>query len=227
MGNARYICLEGTEGVGKTTQCNKLVYDLMVRGYKVLQTKEPGSPHSPLTMVLRTIMLDKQYDQELTTEARELVSQAIRSIHLRKVIYPNLNNYDFIIQDRGMLSGLAYGVACGNNKAWIEDLLQNVVDPLKETSIYNLYDNVVYLQGNVDKGLAMAQSSKQEFKTGDAIEAKGVDFMRTVANNMQNYSKDFNGVRYINVDGKSIEDVSKDIMEALELTGNKNGKEKS
>lgn len=226
MKNARYICVEGTEGVGKTTQCNLLAQNLMAAGYRVLLTKEPGSVYSPLTMILRTIMLDKQYDGELTQTARELVSQAIRSIHLEKVIYPNLNNYDFIIQDRGMLSGLAYGVGCGNDKQWIEDLMQQVIDPLKETGVYDLYSDVIYLQGNVAKGLATAQNAKQEFKAGDAIEAKGVGFMHNVSDYMGLYSKDFRGVKYINVDGKGIEQVSKEILEALEIMGGTDGRTK-
>ncbi len=218
MGKARYICFEGTEGVGKTTQCNLLAETLKAQGYKVLLTKEPGTSHAPLTMVLRGIMLDRQYEEQLTIPARELISQAIRSIHLEKVVIPNKEQYDFIIQDRGMLSGLAYGVSCGNDQDFITDLMREVTpngDPFK------LYDDVLYLKGNVAKGLATAQSSKQEFKAGDAIEAKGVGFMETVASNMQRYSQWFVGVKYINVDGKSIEEVSKEIMGTLDLTRNK------
>lgn len=232
MGKARYICFEGVEGVGKTTQCNLLAQNLMAAGYKVLLTKEPGSVYAPLTMLLRQIMLDKQYDTELTVPARELISQAIRSIHLEKVIFPNMNQYDFIIQDRGMLSGLSYGTTCGNDRKFIDYLMTEVTSsPLKEVGVkyisgrqycdpYNLYTDVIYLQGDIAKGLALAQNSKQEFKAGDAMEAKGVTFMQTAAHNMQTYSKDFFGVKYINVDNKTIEEVSKEIMEALELTRN-------
>lgn len=218
MGKARYICFEGTEGVGKTTQCNLLAHTLMAQGYKVLLTKEPGSPYAPLTMVLRGIMLDKQYDEQLTIPARELISQAIRSIHLEKVVIPNNDEYDFIIQDRGMLSGLAYGVSCGNTESFIKGLMESVT-PGSEP--FQLYDDVVYLQGNVAASLDKAKNAKQEFKAGDAIEAKGVGFMENVSNNMKHYSKKFMGVKYINVDGKSIEEVSREIMEALDLTRNK------
>lgn len=217
MKKARFICFEGTEGVGKTTQTNLIAQRLTNNGHKVLLTKEPGTPLAPLTMVLRGVMLDSQYDNELTVSARELVSQAIRSIHLEKVIYPNLYKYDYIIQDRGMLSGLAYGVACGNSKKWIEDLLQHVITPKFEKTIYNLYDNVIYLQGNVSTGLNKAKSAKQEFTSGDSIEAKGLKFMLNTASNMTKFATDFNGIKYINVDGKSIDTVSNDIFEALDL----------
>src|SRR5665213_3054416 len=115
MKKARYICLEGTEGVGKTTQTQRLVDALRERGYRVLQTKEPGTNHVPLTMQLRGIMLDNQYDAILTKPAREFISQAIRSVHLERLIIPSLYEYDFIIQDRGILSGYAYGAGCGND----------------------------------------------------------------------------------------------------------------
>lgn len=215
MKKARYICFEGTEGVGKTTQTNLLAQQLIAQGYKVLLTKEPGTVHSPLTMVLRTVMLDQQYSEEITATAREYVSQAIRSIHLEKVVYPSLDKYDFIIQDRGMLSGLAYGVACGGfNVRGIEQMMNTVA---VDRNPYALYDSVIYLTGNVAKGLATAKSAKQEFKAGDAIEAKGIGFMNEVASNMSEYSKWFNGVIRIDVDNKSIQQVSKEILNALDI----------
>lgn len=213
MTKARYIVVEGVEGVGKSTQCHLIAEHLTDLGYKVLLTKEPGTPLSPLSMILRAIMLDKQYDSELTQVSREYVSQAIRSIHLENIIYPALNTYDFIIQDRGMLSGLAYGVGCGNSEDWIESLMNTVVG--KGYNPYKLYDDIVYLHGNVEKGLEKAKNSKQEFATGDAIEAKGSDFMKQVSNNMNRYSEWFNGVKYIEVDNKDIQQVLNEILDVL------------
>jgi dTMP kinase len=215
MKNTRYVVFEGTEGVGKTTQTNLLVKYLTDSGFKVLNTKEPGSPFSPLTMVMRGIMLDKQYDEQLTQNAREYVSQAIRSIHLEKIIYPAMGKYDFIIQDRGMLSGLAYGTACGNKTEWIESMMRNVVG--LNVNPYNLYSDIVYMRGNVDNALQKAKSSKQEFAAGDAIEAKGNNFMKQVSDNMNNYSKWFNGVKYIEVDNKNINQVFDEILRSLDI----------
>src|ERR1017187_8360897 len=129
---ARYIVFEGTEGVGKSTQTQKLVDYLRAKGYKVLQTKEPGTSHAPLTMLLRSIMLDKQYDEQLTAPARELISQAIRSIHMDKVVVPALLTHDFIVQDRGVLSGLAYGTACGNELDRIISLSEYITENPRE-----------------------------------------------------------------------------------------------
>lgn len=226
MKKARYICLEGTEGVGKTTQTQKLYDYLRARGYAVLLTKEPGTPHSPLTMVLRGIMLDKQYDEEMTRPAREFVSQAIRSIHLEKIIVPALSKYDFIIQDRGILSGYAYGTGCGNQFGFLQQLSSEVVDSAGEVAkLYNqdlsfsatqIYDSVVYLRGDSKKGLARAKTAKQEYAAGDAMEAKGDGFMTQVSKNMDFMSEGFNTVR-IDTDGKSIEEVHEEILAGLQL----------
>lgn len=227
MKRARYICLEGTEGVGKTTQTQLLVDILKSRGFSVLQTKEPGTPLVPLTMVLRGIMLDNQYDAQMTRPAREFISQAIRSIHLEQLIVPNLDKYDFIIQDRGILSGYAYGTGCGNQYGFLQQLSNEVVDSAdNNTNIFppsapKIYDSVIYLKGDSKKGLAKAKQAKQEFAAGDAMESRGNSFIEQVSFNMDFMSESFNTVK-IDVDDKSIEEVHIEIMTSLGL-GNNNG----
>lgn len=222
MKKAKYICFEGTEGVGKTTQTQKLVDYLRSRGYSVLQTKEPGTPLEPLTMVLRGIMLDNQYDKVLTKPAREFISQAIRSIHLERVIVPALKEYDFIVQDRGILSGYAYGKGCGNSwKDLYSMACQNVDSADEGHDVFSLrpeliYDKVIYLRGNALSGLAKAKSAKQEFETGDAMESRGNDFITNVSKNMEDMSSRFHTVR-IDVDNKNIEQVHSEILNALGL----------
>lgn len=216
MKRARYICFEGTEGVGKTTQTQKLVDHLRAKGYKVLQTKEPGTSHAPLTMQLRAIMLDKQYDDQLSAPARELISQAIRSIHLEKVVAPAMAEYDFIIQDRGVLSGLAYGSACGNDIDDLSFLSSYVTDPVRNVLVDGIYDSIIYLRGDTSAGLKKALAAKQEFATGDAMEARGNTFLQTASANMDSLSKAFN-TSVVNVDGKNIEEVFSEILRALDI----------
>jgi dTMP kinase len=216
MKRATWIVFEGVEGTGKSTQTVKLVEYLRARGYKVLQTKEPGTPLAPITMQLRGIMLDRQYDDQLTPPAREFISQAIRSIHIDKVIVPALYTHDFIIQDRGILSGLAYGAACGNN---VDDLrfmaryVSRAAAPLLDP---NVYDSIIYLKGDVNAGLKKALAAKQEFAAGDAMEARGNSFLQQVASNMDEMSKAFN-TRVVNIDGKDIETVFNEVLNVLDL----------
>ena len=222
MKRARYICLEGTEGVGKTTQTQLLVDTLRARGYSVLQTKEPGTPLIPLTMALRGIMLDNQYDAVLTKPAREFISQAIRSIHLERLIVPAMKEYDFIVQDRGILSGYAYGTACGNDFSNLYAMACQNVDSADENQDMLpvrpelIYDSVIYLRGDSAQGLQKARAAKQEFAAGDAMESRGNSFVTQAAKNMDEMAARFNTVT-IYVDGKSIEEVHNEILANLGL----------
>jgi thymidylate kinase len=203
----RYICLEGTEGVGKTTIAGMLVKHLRDAGYAVLDTKEPGTNHLPVTQQLRAIMLDQQYDAQLGRTARELISQSIRAAHIEKLIIPALGNYDFIIQDRGMLSGLAYGEACHNSRELLMTLA-SVATSGTGKRWNQLYDQVILLHGDARSCLKRAQACKQEFAAGDAMEAKGSDFMLEVARNMRfHHQQNFSGHPRIDVNDKSIDEV--------------------
>ncbi|MEM4726498.1 MAG: dTMP kinase [Nitrososphaerales archaeon] len=216
MKRACYICIEGVEGVGKTTQARKLAEYLRNKGYKVLETKEPGTNHLPITMSLRQLMLDGSYDDSLTVPARELISQAIRSIHLEKLIVPALSEYDFIIQDRGILSGYAYGVACGNTMSFLKTITQNSVNSAfkKPNSPELIYDTVIYLRGNVSESLERAKASKQEFMSGDVIESRGESFLASVSGFMDSMSMMFKCIT-IDIDGKSADDVHLEILSKL------------
>ena len=208
-----YIVIEGTEGVGKSTQARLLSMYLDFLGKDVVSTKEPGSNLSPLTMKLRNLMLNNSYGSEMTSSAREFISQAIRSIHIERIVIPSLRSGKIIVQDRGMLSGLAYGDACGNADEFILSLAEKVCEPSKK-SIYELYDLVIYLRGDPVEGLNNALSSKQEFAEGDVIEAKGSDFMIEVGKKMDTYSKLFSS-EVIDVRNKTIDTVFREIVSKL------------
>lgn len=216
MRKARVVCFEGTEGVFKTTNVNALASYLSDKGFKVLVTKEPGTPHLPVTMELRRIMLDKAYDSSLTRQARELISQAIRSIHVEKLIIPSNKEYDFIIQDRGVLSGLAYGMSCGNSLADLVQLSEYIMpDKVDTDHPAHLYDNVVYLTRDVGDGLEVAIASKKEFEAGDVIEAKGINFMEETKRKFDEMLQTANNVIAVDVSGKNKEQVLQEIIGKL------------
>jgi thymidylate kinase len=214
---ARYVVFEGTDGVGKSTNVEKLSTYLRNKGFKVLTTKEPGTPLAPATMELRGLMLNAKYANDINPEARELISQAIRSIHINKVIVPALSEYDFIIQDRGILSGLAYGSACGNNSDWLRQMSNKICVDALNLPFYKLYDDVVYLKGDTRRALAAAKNAKQEYAEGDVIENQGNALMEQVAYFMNGFSYVF-GAKDVNVDNKSIDEVFAEILEVLKIS---------
>lgn len=224
MKKAKYILFEGSEGTGKTTQATKIVEALRNKGLAVLDTKEPGTSHSPITLELRKIMLDGKYEENFQGDAkvaREMISQSIRTLHLQNVVFPNLEKNDYIIQDRGIVSGLAYGVACENEYSLIEYLSTQAIGAKRRSegkSIYNLYDQIIYFKGNLKKGLDRALAAKQEFASGDAMENKGLSFLEQVNQNFEDYLKNFaheTNVVTIEVEGKTIEEITQEILSKI------------
>lgn len=211
--NVKYICIEGVEGVGKTTQVKMLEKFLKSKNLNILATKEPGTPHLPVTMDLRNFMLNKEYEDSITPLAREYISQAIRSIHINNLILPTINagNVDFIIQDRGLLSGLAYGEACGHTHERLAFMMRETRGQCP------LYDMIIIYVGDVKSSLERAQQTKQEFAKGDVIESKGSEFMKIVSQNMFKY-KDLvtTNTVVIDITNKSIEEVAKETQLVLE-----------
>lgn len=183
---SKWIVIEGGEGTGKSSLVNSLSKHLIDKGLKVLVTKEPGTPHCPVTMQLRNIMLNADFDAEMTVAGRELISQAIRSIHVewvRKV----RDQYDVIIQDRGILSGFAYGSQTGNSEMFLEQMARAVTGSRKSLPhiVGETYDYTLFLACDPKIGLARASRAKQEFAAGDAMEMKGLEFHYGVRDNFE------------------------------------------
>jgi hypothetical protein len=74
----------------------------------------------------------------------------------------------------------------------------------------------MYLKGDTSSGLKKALQAKQEFAAGDAMEARGDYFLKNVSSNMDEMSTAFN-TKVIKVDGKSIEEVFRDMLRALNI----------
>lgn len=218
MKKAQYICFEGVDGVGKTTQIKKLARHLRKQGYKVLLTKDIGSPHLSITKKLRKLMLDDKYSIELTKLSRELISNAMRSIHLENIVEKNLFKYDYIIQDRGFLSAFSYGQACGVNGGF---LLKQCEEIIKNSNNFNnlekLYDKLIILKANPKTSLLRAKSSKKEFKNGDAMENLGDSFLDKVSKNMDFYKSYFSPTtrKIVDVTNKDINQVFFEILKIL------------
>jgi thymidylate kinase len=130
------------------------------------------------------------------------------------VVMPALQEYDYIIQDRGILTGLAYGEACGNDYWFLTDLAKKVTEPLG-CSPLQVYNKIIYLRSDPVACLARAKAIKQEFTAGDAMEAKGNVFMAQVAKNMDTMVKLFPHST-IDVGNKTIIEVSQEILSNLD-----------
>ena len=100
-----FVCFEGGEGAGKSTQSQALREYLVSRGREVVLTFEPGD--TDVGRKIRQIVLDPETG-ELADETEALFYAADKSEHLRRVVRPALARDAVVITDRYVDSSLAY-----------------------------------------------------------------------------------------------------------------------
>jgi dTMP kinase len=104
--DAKFITIEGIEGVGKSTQCALLV-DALRHAWstQVLGTREPGG--TQLGEMVRSILLDPALPA-MDATAELLLMFAARAEHLNRVILPALETGTTVISDRFTDATYAY-----------------------------------------------------------------------------------------------------------------------
>jgi dTMP kinase len=119
MAYGKFITIEGTEGVGKSTNLAYVHEWLTNRGVDVVVTREPGG--TPLAEEIRTLLLAKR-DEAVDETAELLLVFAARAQHLQQVIKPALARGAWVLCDRLYrcdlcLSGWWSWFGCGNYRA--------------------------------------------------------------------------------------------------------------
>ncbi len=100
-----FVCFEGGEGAGKSTQSASLRAWLEEQGYVVCSTFEPGD--TPVGQTLRRIVLDPATG-ELADRTEALLYAADKAEHVHAVVRPALARGEVVITDRYVDSTLAY-----------------------------------------------------------------------------------------------------------------------
>ena len=107
---ARFITLEGGEGVGKSTQAEQLAAAIRERGKRVIVTREPGG--TPGAEAIRALLMTGA-EERWSARAEALLFAAARSDHVDRVIRPALERGDWVISDRYIDSTRAYQGGAG------------------------------------------------------------------------------------------------------------------
>jgi dTMP kinase len=100
-----FVCFEGGEGTGKSTQARVLSEALTARGFHSLLTFEPGD--TPVGQEMRRIVLDPATG-ELSHRTEVLLYAADKAEHVDSVVLPALVRGEVVITDRYVDSMLAY-----------------------------------------------------------------------------------------------------------------------
>src|SRR5687767_11815064 len=100
-----FVCFEGGEGSGKSTQSLLLSDALAAEGYAVRLTFEPGD--TAVGKEVRRIVLSPATG-DLADRTETLLYAADKAEHVETVVLPALNQGEVVITDRYVDSSLAY-----------------------------------------------------------------------------------------------------------------------
>ena len=200
---ARFITLEGGEGVGKSTQLKALHAALAARGIDCVVTREPGGSSS--AEAIRNLLLTGE-DAGLSAEAEALLFAAARADHVEKTIKPALAEGRWVLSDRFLDSSLAYqGGALGLGIDRVRDLYRFACDDF-------LPDRTLILMLDGMEGVERASARDPE---ADRIGGRPVDFHRRVDTAFRTIAAtEPDRVRLINASG-SPENVTAKLIEAI------------
>ncbi len=148
MQTGKFLTIEGTEGVGKSTNLTFVRGWLTARGIDVVVTREPGG--TPMAEEIRSLLLSKR-DEPVNETAELLLVFAARAQHLAQRIKPALARGAWVLSDRFTDATFAYqGGGRGLSKSLIEQLESTVQGDLRP-------DLTLILDIDVEQGLGRAR----------------------------------------------------------------------
>ena len=198
----RFITIEGTEGVGKTTNIAFIKQWLDDNKISFVSTREPGG--TPLAEEIRQLLLSNR-EEQVCSKAELLMMFAGRAQHIDKVIEPELENGHWVLCDRFTDATYAYqgaGREMGDELiASLETMVQGSMRP----------DLTLLLDIPVELGLERAGKRSQP----DRFELEKTDFFNRVRQAYLTMAKN-NPQRYKIIDAsQALEDVQQQISSTL------------
>lgn len=162
-----FITVEGTEGVGKSTNMAFIESWLKNAGKEIVVTREPGG--TELGEKLRNVLLDAK-EQSMCDDTELLLMFAARAQHIQQVIQPALDAGKWVLCDRFTDATYAYqGGGRGIDMSRIAQLEQWVQGDLRP-------DMTLILDLPVDIGLERAGKRSEP----DRFELEKHDFFNKV-----------------------------------------------
>ena len=119
-----FICIEGLDGSGKTTQA-VLLTERLYKSHNAIYTAEPS--HGKTGTFIRECCLYEE--KRLPTAAEALLFAADRIEHMENEIKPALAEGKLVICDRYIYSSLAYQGSAGLSLDWIKTINSHALQP--------------------------------------------------------------------------------------------------
>jgi dTMP kinase len=124
-GKGVFICVEGLDGSGKTTQTRLLVRRLRKKGYPAIATAEPS--RGKIGKFIKEHYLHGEKRSSSTVEA--LLFAADRFEHVQNEVKPCLDLGKIVVSDRYYYSSFAYQGAAGLELEWIKNVNSKTIHP--------------------------------------------------------------------------------------------------
>ncbi len=183
-----FICIEGLDKSGKTSQSIALVEALCKKGFDAVYTTEPSD--GEIGKFIRNYILNRNDRVSPVVEA--LLFAADRADHVESTIKPLLKKGKIVVSDRYVYSSLAYQGAAGLSLDWIEKINKYVIMP----------DIAIYIDVPIKNLLKRYRKEKSVMEH--------VETQRKVE---EIYIKLVCDEKLISVNGKrSLEEISQDIL---------------
>ncbi|MGQ9506937.1 MAG: dTMP kinase [Candidatus Bathycorpusculaceae bacterium] len=165
-GKGCFICIEGLDGCGKTTQTKLLVRKLKRMGYAAVYTAEPTS--GKIGRFIKNYCLHSGKRVSAIVEA--LLFAADRFEHVNNEIIPALNEGKIVVSDRYVYSSLAYQGAAGLDLKWIEAINKHALYP--DLAIFIDVEPKIAI-----KRLKSKKSVMENFETQKKVRSVYLDFV--------------------------------------------------
>jgi len=200
--HGKFITIEGTEGVGKTTNIEFIQTWLNQQKVDFVTTREPGG--TPLAEQIRELLLTPR-DEKVCNSAELLLMFAGRAQHLDQVIVPAIQSGRCVVCDRFTDATYAYqGFGRGMDSALIAHLERLVQAELRP-------DLTLILDIPVEIGLQRASQRSAP----DRFEREQTEFFERVRQGYLNIAAN-EPQRCVVIDASQpLEDVQRDITTAL------------
>ena len=197
---SKFIVVEGSEGVGKSTQIKTIKSFLEEHKIEYIVTREPGG--TSFGESIRSIILDQNNDTDNLTDS--LLFYASRYENYNKIILPALESGKTVICDRFHYSTLVYQGIVGDDE--LVKKVHNIFDAIFSKSI----DHIIYLYTDPEESLK--RISRRSIT--DKFESRGLEYLNKL--NKAYESIFFNMENVIKLNTSRDKDTTKiDLLEKL------------
>ena len=203
----KLIVIEGTDGVGRTTQVERLRNWLEVQGHGVVET---GWTRSELMSNL--ILLAKE-GNTLTRDTFGLLYATDLADRLENQIIPALRSGFIVLSDRYVYTAFARHAVRGGSREWIQGIYGYAIVPdivlYLQTDVQSLVRRVI-----ISKGMDYWESGMDMHLGADLYDSFSV-YQERVITEYETMAKEFKFETVPTV-GRTIDEIQQDLRERIE-----------